>query len=227
MVGPERRVRAAAPVSTRCGWASSASRRWPGSAATARLRRPFEGLSALDIGCGGGLLCEPMARLGFAVTGVDASERRIGAASAHAAQLGLEIDYRCFHRRGAAGRGRAIRPGAEHGGDRARGRSRRVPARHRRPARAWRPDDRRHPQPHPEVAGAGQDRRRVRAALGSGRHPRLAPLPAARRSCAASWPASPSMSRVHSASPYDPIAGRWSLSSDTAVNYMMTVSARA
>ena len=57
-------------------------------------RRPFEGLTALDIGCGGGLLCEPMARLGFAVTGVDASERNIGTASAHAAELGLEIDYR-------------------------------------------------------------------------------------------------------------------------------------
>jgi 2-polyprenyl-6-hydroxyphenyl methylase / 3-demethylubiquinone-9 3-methyltransferase len=60
-----------------------------------RLRQPFEGLSALDIGCGGGLLCEPLARLGFAVAGVDASESGIGAASAHAAQMGLKIDYRC------------------------------------------------------------------------------------------------------------------------------------
>jgi 2-polyprenyl-6-hydroxyphenyl methylase/3-demethylubiquinone-9 3-methyltransferase len=58
------------------------------------LRRPFEGLNALDIGCGGGLLCEPLARLGFAVTGVDASERNIGTAGAHAAELALEIDYR-------------------------------------------------------------------------------------------------------------------------------------
>jgi 2-polyprenyl-6-hydroxyphenyl methylase/3-demethylubiquinone-9 3-methyltransferase len=57
-------------------------------------RRPFEGLSALDIGCGGGLLCEPLARLGFAVTGVDASERNIGTASAHADEMELEIDYR-------------------------------------------------------------------------------------------------------------------------------------
>src|SRR5580698_618162 len=54
-------------------------------------RRPFEGLSALDIGCGGGLLCEPLARLGFSVTGVDASERNIGTASAHAAQMALQI----------------------------------------------------------------------------------------------------------------------------------------
>ena len=59
-----------------------------------RALRPFEGLSLLDIGCGGGLLSEPMARLGFAVTGADASERNIGTAKAHAAQTGLEIDYR-------------------------------------------------------------------------------------------------------------------------------------
>ena len=57
--------------------------------------RPFEGLRLLDIGCGGGLLCEPMRRLGFEVTGVDASDRNIGVASAHAAEQGLEIDYRC------------------------------------------------------------------------------------------------------------------------------------
>src|SRR6201989_1199268 len=59
-----------------------------------RALRPFEGLSLLDIGCGGGLLSEPMARLGFAVTGADASERNIGTARAHAAQSGLGIDYR-------------------------------------------------------------------------------------------------------------------------------------
>ncbi|HVW73382.1 MAG TPA: bifunctional 2-polyprenyl-6-hydroxyphenol methylase/3-demethylubiquinol 3-O-methyltransferase UbiG [Rhizomicrobium sp.] len=59
-----------------------------------RSLRPFEGLSLLDIGCGGGLLSEPMARLGFAVTGADASERNIGTARAHAAQSGLAIDYR-------------------------------------------------------------------------------------------------------------------------------------
>lgn len=58
-------------------------------------RRPFEGLSLLDIGCGGGLLAEPMTRLGFAVTAVDASEDGIGAARAHAGETGLAIDYRC------------------------------------------------------------------------------------------------------------------------------------
>ncbi|MBS0279887.1 MAG: bifunctional 2-polyprenyl-6-hydroxyphenol methylase/3-demethylubiquinol 3-O-methyltransferase UbiG [Proteobacteria bacterium] len=60
----------------------------------ARSLRPFEGLTLLDIGCGGGLLSEPMARLGFAVTGADASERNIGTARAHAAQSGVAVDYR-------------------------------------------------------------------------------------------------------------------------------------
>lgn len=60
----------------------------------ARSLRPFEGLTLLDIGCGGGLLSEPMARLGFAVTGADASEKNIGTAKAHAVQSGLRIDYR-------------------------------------------------------------------------------------------------------------------------------------
>jgi 2-polyprenyl-6-hydroxyphenyl methylase/3-demethylubiquinone-9 3-methyltransferase len=58
------------------------------------LRQPFEGLRLLDIGCGGGLLSEPMCRLGFAVTAVDASERNIGTAATHAAAQGLEIDFR-------------------------------------------------------------------------------------------------------------------------------------
>lgn len=57
-------------------------------------RRPFESLRLLDIGCGGGLLSEPMARLGFEVTAIDASEKNVGTASAHAAQQGLEIAFR-------------------------------------------------------------------------------------------------------------------------------------
>ncbi|SIO49120.1 3-demethylubiquinone-9 3-methyltransferase [Rhodovulum sp. ES.010] len=55
---------------------------------------PFAGLRLLDIGCGGGLLAEPMARLGAEVVGADAAERNIPVARIHAEQSGLEIDYR-------------------------------------------------------------------------------------------------------------------------------------
>ncbi|WP_395540563.1 bifunctional 2-polyprenyl-6-hydroxyphenol methylase/3-demethylubiquinol 3-O-methyltransferase UbiG [Neotabrizicola sp. sgz301269] len=56
--------------------------------------KPFQRLRLLDIGCGGGLLCEPMARLGATVIGADAAERNIPVARLHAEQSGLEIDYR-------------------------------------------------------------------------------------------------------------------------------------
>jgi 2-polyprenyl-6-hydroxyphenyl methylase / 3-demethylubiquinone-9 3-methyltransferase len=59
-----------------------------------RSSRPFNGLRFLDIGCGGGLLCEPMARLGATVVGADASETNIEVARLHAAQSGVSIDYR-------------------------------------------------------------------------------------------------------------------------------------
>jgi 2-polyprenyl-6-hydroxyphenyl methylase/3-demethylubiquinone-9 3-methyltransferase len=55
---------------------------------------PLDGLDLLDIGCGGGLLSEPMARLGAAVTGIDAAERNIATASLHAEGQDLAIDYR-------------------------------------------------------------------------------------------------------------------------------------
>ncbi|WP_208541161.1 MULTISPECIES: bifunctional 2-polyprenyl-6-hydroxyphenol methylase/3-demethylubiquinol 3-O-methyltransferase UbiG [Bartonella] len=55
---------------------------------------PFEGLRILDIGCGGGLLCEPMARLGATIIGADASQTNIEVAKTHAIQSGLSIDYR-------------------------------------------------------------------------------------------------------------------------------------
>ena len=59
-----------------------------------RSLRPFEGLRLLDIGCGGGLVSEPMARLGATVTGADAAEGNIRIARLHAEQSGLGIDYR-------------------------------------------------------------------------------------------------------------------------------------
>ena len=58
------------------------------------MRAPFSGLRILDIGCGGGLLSEPMARLGAEVVGVDAAERNVPVASLHADEQGLSIDFR-------------------------------------------------------------------------------------------------------------------------------------
>ena len=55
---------------------------------------PFKDLRILDIGCGGGLLCEPMARLGATIVGVDAAAGNIPVAKVHAEQSGLDIDYR-------------------------------------------------------------------------------------------------------------------------------------
>lgn len=60
----------------------------------ARALQPFDGLTLLDIGCGGGLLSEPMARMGFHVTGVDAAERNIRTAAAHAQEQNLPVQYR-------------------------------------------------------------------------------------------------------------------------------------
>ncbi|QPM91437.1 bifunctional 2-polyprenyl-6-hydroxyphenol methylase/3-demethylubiquinol 3-O-methyltransferase UbiG [Pseudooceanicola algae] len=57
-------------------------------------KTPFVGIRILDIGCGGGLLCEPMARLGATVVGADAAGGNIPVAQVHAEQSGLEIDYR-------------------------------------------------------------------------------------------------------------------------------------
>ena len=57
--------------------------------------RPFKNLNILDIGCGGGLLSEPMSRLGGNVTGIDASEKNIISAKIHAKQNNLNISYFC------------------------------------------------------------------------------------------------------------------------------------
>ena len=59
-----------------------------------KLLKPFEGLRVLDIGCGGGLLSEPIARMGAEVVGADASETNIEVAKIHAEQSGTKVDYR-------------------------------------------------------------------------------------------------------------------------------------
>jgi 2-polyprenyl-6-hydroxyphenyl methylase/3-demethylubiquinone-9 3-methyltransferase len=62
----------------------------------ARGGRPLAGLSVLDLGCGGGLVSAPLARMGAKVTAIDASDEAIGAARAYAEQAGLDIDFRCM-----------------------------------------------------------------------------------------------------------------------------------
>jgi 2-polyprenyl-6-hydroxyphenyl methylase/3-demethylubiquinone-9 3-methyltransferase len=66
------------------------------------------GLSAVDVGCGGGLLAEPMARLGATVTGVDAGAEAIAAAQLHAQAAGLDIDYRATTAEALAAEGRTF-----------------------------------------------------------------------------------------------------------------------
>lgn len=63
-------------------------------AAQPARERPLAGLAVLDVGCGGGLASEPLARLGARVTGIDAGERAIAVAVAHAREAGLAIAYR-------------------------------------------------------------------------------------------------------------------------------------
>ena len=144
--------------------------------------QPLEGLSVLDIGCGGGLLSEPMARLGAAVTGVDASARNIAVASLHAERQGLAIDYRQDTAEALASSAaqfdvvlaleivehvadvdlflQVLRPAGE----------------------ARRADFRLDAQPHRQGLGAGHRRRRVRPGLAAARHARLEEIPEALRS---------------------------------------------
>ena len=56
--------------------------------------QPLKGLRVLDVGCGGGLIAEPLARMGAKVTGIDASEKNTVTAQVHAAESGLNIDYK-------------------------------------------------------------------------------------------------------------------------------------
>ena len=65
------------------------------SAPSSSTDKPLQGLRILDVGCGGGLLAEPLARLGADITAIDASQKAINAATTHAAIQGLAIDYRC------------------------------------------------------------------------------------------------------------------------------------
>ena len=133
--------------------------------------RPFEGLRILDIGCGGGLLCEPMARLGAEVVGVDPSATNIEVAKLHASEMRRCDRLPRSDRRGAGRRRREIRRGPQHGSGRARRRCRPVRGALRRDGEARRHHVRRHHQPHAEGAGPCHRRRRICAALAAAAAP--------------------------------------------------------
>ena len=128
-------------------------------------RRPLEGLRILDIGCGGGLLCEPMARLGATVTGIDVVERNIAVAQLHAAQSGLDDRLSRHHRRSARRRRRQLRHRPQHGSGRARRQRAALHEELRHIDGSRRPSLYRHPQPHPPRPRARGVRRREHTAL--------------------------------------------------------------
>ena len=74
----------------------------------ARAPRPLAGLALADIGCGGGILTEPLARLGAAMTGIDAAAESVAAARTHAREAGLDIDYRATTAEALAAEGTAF-----------------------------------------------------------------------------------------------------------------------
>ena len=87
---------------------------------------PLEGLTLLDVGCGGGLLCEPLARLGADVTGIDPAPTNVEVARLHAEQSGVPVTYRQAAVEELVAEGQTLRHRARHGGRRARGRRRAV-----------------------------------------------------------------------------------------------------
>ena len=149
----------------------------------------LKGLRILDIGCGGGILCEPLARLGAVVLGADPAEKNIAAAKLHAEQSGAR-DRLSRHDRGGIGRrGRALRHRARDGSGRACRRREAVRLALRRDGAARRADDRRHHQPHAQELRARDRRRRIRAALAAARHASAGTSSSRRTSSRSRWSA--------------------------------------
>ena len=139
----------------------------------AKAPKPLAGLRLLDIGCGGGLFSEPMARLGATVVGADPLGANIEVARLHAERAGLAIDYRATTAEDLAAAGEIFdvvlaMEVVEHVSD--------VPAFLGACSRLAQPGGlarRRHDQPHAEGLCARHRRRRVPAALAAARHARL------------------------------------------------------
>ena len=173
----------------------------------------------LDIGCGGGLLCEPLARLGAAVVGADPSAANIAAARLHAEAGGLSIDYRVTAAEALADAGErfdvvlameVVEPWPTSACSVAL----------RRDGKARRTDDRRHAQPDTQEFCPCYRRRRIRAALAAPRHPNwdkfVTPAELERALARAGLRVSDQTGVA-----YNPLSDTWRLSADMAVIYMM------
>ena len=167
--------------SIRCGSAISAIAWRCTSSRDPKRLDSLAGLRILDIGCGGGILSEPLARLGASVVGADPSASNIAVAQHHAAQAGSRHRLPQHDGGSAGGSGRKLRRGAGHGSGRARRRCRPVRRARRRHGEARRPAVRRHAQSHHEKLCARHRRRRVHFALAAARHPSMGQVRHAQR----------------------------------------------
>ena len=162
--------------STRSGSATSATTSAPTSGAIRWRSGRSPACRVVDVGCGGGLLCEPLARLGATVTGIDLAPASIEAAVRHARAAGLAIDYRVAAAEELVAERRQFdlvcaMEVVEHVADQA-GLSPRL----RRAGPAWRRPGPGDAEPHLPRLRARHRRRRVRARLAAARHAQLAAL---------------------------------------------------
>ena len=181
---------------------------------------PLDGLTICDVGCGGGVLSEPLARLGARVTGLDPAAQNIAVARAHA-EVGRRSGRlsRCDHRGGGRCR-RALRCRADHGGGGARVGHAGLRAHRRRGREAGRFAVRRHPQPDAALLRAGHRRSRIRAGLAAEGHHDwekfVTPDELARAIRAGGLDVTDTVGVV-----YNPLTDGWRTGRDTAVNYMV------
>ena len=159
--------------SIRCGSPISATRRPQRFGRDAKKLDCLEGLRMLDIGCGGGILSEPLARLGAQMVGADPSQENIAVAERACAGERRHGRLPRHHGGRPCRAERTLRRGAGDGSGRARRRRQRLRRHLRLDGQARRADDRGHAQPHAEELRARHCRRRICAALAAARHPSM------------------------------------------------------
>ncbi len=185
-----------------------------------RAIRVLEGLSVLDIGCGGGLVSEPLAQLGGRVTGIDPGKVNIEIARSHAEREGVAIDYRIASAEELVAAGEAFDVVVcleviEHIPD--------VPAFSRticKLVKTGRPRRRFDHQPNLEIVRARHRRRRVRVALAAARYPPVGPLRQAGRPLPQLRANGLAVGAV-TGMVFNPLTDEWRLAGDTDVNYLV------